>query len=69
MGLGQDILQAVQDESAVVDSFLALIQGLIDNNTIPPDVGVAILSAINAEKDKVNAAILANTTPPVPPSE
>jgi len=61
MALGQEILDAVTAENTVVDSFLALVQGLIDNNTIPPDVGVKILSAINAEKDKVDTAIVTNT--------
>lgn len=67
MALGQDILNAVTEENTAVDSFIALVQGLIDNNTIPADVGAKILSAVSSEKDKVNAAIVANT-PPAPPT-
>jgi hypothetical protein len=65
MALGQDILDAVTAETTIVDSYLALVQGLINDNTIPADVGVKILAAINDEKAKVAAAITANT--PVPP--
>lgn len=67
MAIGKDILDAVTNESTVVDSFLTLAQGLIDNNTVSPAEGAAIIAAINAERDKVQAAILANTTPVVEP--
>jgi hypothetical protein len=67
MALGQQILDALGAVNTTVDSFLALVQGLIDNNTIPPDVGANIISAITAEKAKVDAAIVANT-PPAPPA-
>jgi len=67
MALSEDILAAVAEETTVIDSFIALVQGLIDNNTIPTATGQAILSAIQANKAKVEAAILANT-PPVTPS-
>lgn len=66
MSLSQDILDAVSAETTAVDSFMVLVQGLIDNNTIPAAVGAEILSAINAEKTKVDAAILKNTPPPTP---
>ena len=66
MAIGQDILDAVTAETTSVDSFIALIQGLIDNNTIPAAVGAQILSNINANKAKIDAAIAANTTPPTP---
>lgn len=65
MALSQDILDAVAAETTVIDSFIALVQGMIDNNTIPPDAGAAILSAIAANKAKVEAAIVANTPPVV----
>jgi len=61
MAIGKDILDAVTAETQVVDSFLTLVQGLIDNNTVSPADGAAILAAINSEKDKVAAAIAANT--------
>lgn len=61
MALGEEILAAVEAETSSVDSFIALVQGLINDNTIPADVGVAILEKINSEKAKVDAAIVANT--------
>jgi hypothetical protein len=64
MALSQDILDAVNAETTVIDSFITLVQGLIDNNTIPPAAGQAILTALASNKAKVEAAILANTTPP-----
>lgn len=67
MALGQDILNAVTAEDTKVDSFIALVQGLIDNGTIPPAVGTAILGKIKGSEDKLDAAIAANT-PPAPPA-
>lgn len=66
--IGKDILDAVTQENSVIDSFLVLVQGLIDNNTISSIDGKAILDTINAQRDKVQAAIVANTplTPPAP---
>lgn len=61
MSLSQDLLDAVAAETTVIDSFISLVQGLIENNTIPPEAGAAILAAINSNKDKVEAAILADT--------
>lgn len=70
MALGQDILQAVTDEDTKVDSFIALVNGLISAGTIPADVGAAILAKIKGSEDKLDAAIGANTpvTPVVPTS-
>lgn len=67
MALGQDILDAVAAETTTIDSFIALVQGLVSNNTISPDIAVKIFNAINAEKDKVQTAIDANT-PAAPPT-
>lgn len=67
MSLGQDILDAVTAENTIIDSFIALVQGMIDNNTIPSEQGAAILAAITGEKEKVAAAIVANT-PAAPPT-
>ena len=61
MALGQDILDAVTAETTSVDSVLALLQGLIDDETITPDQGAKIIAAINGEKTKVDAALAANT--------
>jgi hypothetical protein len=66
MALGQDILDAVTAETSSVDSFIALVQGLIDNGTVPASVGAAIMAAVNSNKAKLDAAILANT-PQAPP--
>jgi len=65
MALGQDILDAVTAETTVLDSFIALINGLIANNTIPAGIGAQILSNIAANKAKLDEAIVANT--PVAP--
>lgn len=61
MTIAQDILDAVTAETTVVDSFITLVTGLIADNTIPAETGTAILAAINAEREKVAAAIAANT--------
>jgi hypothetical protein len=61
MALGQDILDAVRAETTSVDSVIALINGLVANQTVTPEVGAAILSEINASKAKLDAAIAANT--------
>ncbi len=61
MALGQDILDAVRSETTSVDSVIALINGLVANQTVTPEVGAAILSEINASKAKLDAAIAANT--------
>jgi hypothetical protein len=66
MAIAQQILDAVTAETTKLDSFLALIQGLINDNTIPAEVGVQILEAINSNRVKLEEAIEANTTP-VPP--
>jgi hypothetical protein len=65
MALGQDILDAVTAETSVIDSFIALVEGLIANGTVSAEQGVAILKAIGDEKAKVEAAILAHTPPVV----
>jgi predicted transcriptional regulator len=66
MSIGQDILDAVTAETTEVDSYLTLTTGLINNGTISAPQGAAILAAIKAEKEKVQAAIIANTVPATP---
>jgi hypothetical protein len=66
MALGQDILNAITAENTLIDSFLTLVQGLVANNTIDQPTADAIKAAIQAEADKVQAAITANTPPPTP---
>ena len=61
MALAQDLLDAVTAETTAVDGYLALSQKLIDDGTIPAEAGAKLLATINANKDKLNAAILANT--------
>lgn len=61
MALGQEILDAVTAETSVLDSFLALIQGLIANGTVTPEQGQAILAAIAENKAKIEKAITDNT--------
>jgi len=65
MALGQDILAAIEAENTVIDSFIALVNGLVQNNTIDPATAAAILQAIADQKAEVEAAIVANT--PVTP--
>lgn len=65
MALGQVILDAVTAETTKVGSFIALVQGLISDNTIPADVGAAILAKAKEGGDALDAAIAANT-PPTP---
>src|SRR5438128_2674938 len=67
MALGQDILDAVTAETTAVDSFIALVQGLVANNTIDSVTGQKIMDAVNSNKAKLDAAITANT-PPAPPT-
>lgn len=65
MALGQDILDAVTEETTKVDSFIALVNGLLQTNVITPAQAAQIISEINKNRDKLEAAIAANT-PPVP---
>lgn len=66
MAFGQDILDAVTAETTAVDSFIALVDGLVKNNTISPAMAAQIVGAVNADRAKLEAAILANTPPPTP---
>jgi hypothetical protein len=68
MAIAQEILDAVTAETTVIDSCLKLMQGLIDEGTVTPEEGAAILAAISANKAALEAAILANT-PAAPPVE
>ena len=61
MALGQDILDAVAAETSVLDSFIALVDGLVKNNTVSQAVADQIKSAIKGNQDKLAAAIVANT--------
>ena len=61
MALGQEILDAVAAETTVLDSFLALIDGLVKNNTVSQAVADQIKAAIKGNQDKLAAAIVANT--------
>ena len=63
MAIGKDILAAVEEETTKVDSFIALVQGLINTNLITPAQGAQIIAEINANRDKLEAAIQANTPP------
>jgi hypothetical protein len=67
MALGQDILNAIAEESTAVDGIIALLNGLVQTNVIDGATADAIKSAIAKDRDKLNAAILANTPPPPPP--
>lgn len=66
MALGQDILDMVTAADTKVDSFIALVQGLVAAGTIPQAVADAIKAKIQGTEDKLDAAITANTTPPTP---
>lgn len=61
MSLSKQILDAITDESTIIDSFIALIQGMKKDETISAEAAQAILGAIAAEKTKVQDAIVANT--------
>lgn len=66
MALGQDILDAVTAETTQIKSFIAFVQGLIDNGTIPAATGAAILAKINEGGQALTDAVAANTQPPTP---
>lgn len=65
MALGQDILDKVTEVETKVGSFIALIEALIADSTIPAEVGVAILNKLQGTEAELDAAIAANT-PPTP---
>jgi hypothetical protein len=65
MALGQDILDKVTVVETKVGSFIALIEALIADNTIPADIGAAILAKVAGTEAALDAAIAANT--PVTP--
>ena len=66
MALGEDILAKVTEADTKVDSVIALLNGLVAEGTIPPDVRDAIMAKIQGTEDKLDAAIAANTAPPPP---
>lgn len=66
MSLGQDVLDAVTAETTLIDSFITFVNGLVANNTIPPDVADAIKAKIKEGSDKLEAALAANVPPPTP---
>ncbi len=68
MALGQDILDKVTAVDTKVGSFIALIEALIADSTIPADVGAAILAALAGTEQELDDAIAAHTTPPPPPT-
>lgn len=61
MAVGDDILAKITEEDTLLDSCLALLQGLIDAGTIPPGTIDAIKAKVQGSEDKLNAAIAANT--------
>jgi len=61
MALGQDILDAVTAEGTAVDSIIALLNGLVANNTIDQATATAIMAEISNDKAKLEAAITAHT--------
>ena len=61
MAVGQDILDAVTAESTALASCLTLLQGLVDNGTIPQATVDAIKHTVQSDTDKINAAIAHNT--------
>ena len=67
MALGQEILDAIAKETTVLDSFIALVEALVANNTIPTETANAIKAAVASNKAKLEAAIVANT-PAAPPA-
>ena len=70
MALGQDILDKVTAQTTLIGSVKALVQGLIDNHTIPAEQGAAILAALSGNQTElaaVETALLAGVTPPPTP--
>lgn len=61
--VGQDILAKVTEADTKIDSLIALINGLVSEGTITPEVRDAILAKIQGSEDKIDAAIAANTGP------
>jgi len=68
VALGQEILDAIAEESTAVDSIIALLNGLVATNVIDSATAARIKSAISSDRDRINAAVLANTPPPPPSS-
>ena len=67
MAIGQEILDAVAAETTVIDSFIALVRGLVTNNTIDSATAAKIMTAIATDRAKIEAAIVENTPPPAGP--
>ena len=67
MALGEDILAAITREETAIDSIIALLNGLAPR-VIPQATADMIISTINADRERIEAAVLANTPPPPPGS-
>lgn len=61
MSIGNDLLTKVTAESTLLNSCLALLQGLIDAGTIPADTLTQINAQIQGQEDAINSAMVANT--------
>ena len=62
MAFADDILAAIADEDTAIDSVIAFIK---NNPAIPGDVQTKILNAINSDKARLQAALVANVPNPV----
>ena len=67
MALGDDLLAKVTAEDMLIDSVLALLNGLVAQGVIPASTVTAINAKIQGSEDKLNAALAANTPPPPTP--
>lgn len=60
-----DILAGVQEEATLEDSVILLLTNAMQNQGIPQEKIDAVIASLNANKQKLNDAITANT--PIPP--
>lgn len=60
-----DILAGVTEEATLEDSVITLLTNAMQNQGIPQEKIDAVIAALEANKQKLNDAITANT--PVPP--
>lgn len=56
-----DILAGVTEESTLEDSVITLLTNAMQNQGVPQAKIDAVVAALQANKDKLNAAITANT--------
>lgn len=67
MAIQQDIIDAVTAETTAIDGFVAYVRSLVASSTITAEAGQKILADMQANRAKLDPALLANV--PVVPTQ